>query len=114
MLHITVVIKVIAAQVGEDRRGKLQRGDAVLHQAVRGNFHRGERCPLPCQARKDVLNVNSRTGGVFRWDNFPQQAIAYGSHYRTGFAKQLRPLRQQLRRGGLTVSSGDAHQAQLF
>ena len=114
MFHITVVIEVIAAQVGEDRGGKLQRGYAMLHQPVGRDFHRGERRPLPCQAREYVLNINGRTGGVFRWDNFLQQAIAYGSHYRAGFPQQLRPLRQQLCRGGLAVSPGDAHQAQLF
>jgi hypothetical protein len=61
-----------------------------------------------------VLNINRRTGGVFRRDHFIQQAVAHGPHHRAGFAQQLRPLRQQLRGGGFTVGTGDANQTQLL
>ena len=43
-----------------------------------------------------MLNINRRTGGVFRRNNFVQQTVADRAHHRTGFAEQVGPLRQQL------------------
>ena len=114
VLHIAMVIQVIAAQVGEDRGGKLERRDAVLHQAVGRDFHRRHRRAFSHQACEHVLDINGRTGGVFRRDHFPQQAVAYGAHHRAGFAQQLAPLRNQLRGGGFAVSAGHANQMQAF
>src|SRR5690606_11257882 len=60
MLHITMIIKMIAAQISEYRCSKLMRRHAVLYQSVRRDFHRGEGRPLPCQTGKHVLHVYRR------------------------------------------------------
>ena len=113
MLHITMIIKMIATQVGKHRRGKLQRRNAMLYQTVRRNFHRGKGCPLPCQTGKNMLYVNCRAGGVFCWADFAQQAVTHGAHYRASFSQQLGPLRHQLRGGGFSVRARHANQTQL-
>ena len=113
MLHITVIIKMIAAQVGKHGSSKFQRRDAVLNQTVRRDFHRSKGCPLPCQTGKHMLYVYRRAGGVFRRAHFAQQAVTHGTHHRTGFTQQLGPLRHQLRGSGFTVRTRDAYQAQL-
>ena len=59
-----------------------------------------------------MLHVDRRAGGIFRWADFAQQAVADRAHHRAGFAQQLTPLRHQLRGGGFTVGPGDANQAQ--
>ena len=114
MFHITVIIEMIPAQVSKDRGGKLQRRYAMLHQTVGRDFHGSKRCPLPCEAGKHMLHIDRRASGVFRRNNFIQQTVTDRPHHRAGIAKQFGPLRQQLCRGGLAVSPGDAHQAQLF
>ncbi|MNP05198.1 hypothetical protein D3C76_971440 [compost metagenome] len=111
--HIAVIIEVIATQVGEYRRRKFQRGDAMLDQPVRRDFHRGKGCALPCQTRQHVLHVDRRTGGIFRRIHFAQQTVTDGTHHRAGFAQQFGPLRHQLRGGGFTVGARHANQTQL-
>ena len=113
VLHIAMIIKMVAAQVGKHGCSKFQRRDAVLYQTVRRDLHRGEGCALPCQTSKHVLYVNRRAGGVFRRAHFAQQTVTHGPHHRTGFTQQLGPLRHQLRGGGFTVRTRYANQTQL-
>ena len=42
-----------------------------------------------------MLNIDRLNRWYFCRDNFPQQAVTNGAHYRAGFAT-LAPLRQQL------------------
>ena len=114
VFHIAVIVEVVAAQVGKDRGGELERRGAVLDQAVRRDFHRGKGRALPFQGGKDVLHVNRRSGGVLRGNHFAQQAVADGAHHRRGFTQQLRPLGQQLGGGGFTVGTGNADKLQPF
>ncbi len=66
--------------------------------------------PRPA-ARKHVLDIDCRTGGIFRRNNLVQQTVADRSYHRTGFHQQVGPLCQQLRGRGFTVGTGDANQA---
>ncbi|CNT72091.1 Uncharacterised protein [Salmonella enterica subsp. enterica serovar Bovismorbificans] len=94
MRHIAMIIEMVAAQISKHGGGKFQRRHAMLHQAVRRDFHRAEGRALRNQTGQHMLNIHSGTGCVLRRDHFTQQSVTYRPHHCAGFAEQLAPLRQ--------------------
>ena len=109
--HRTVVVQVIARQVGEHRHIEVQRRDAALIQTVRGNLHgHGARAGL-LEVGQGRLHGDRIGRGVAAALQGIVEAGAEGTDDAAALAQQVEGLRHQLADAGLAIGAGDADQA---
>ena len=110
--HRTVIVEVIARQVGEHCHVEVQCGYAALLQAVGGNFHGHGASTGLLEVGKDGLHRYRIRRGVAAAFQSLMEAGTQGADDTATLAKQVQGLGQQLADAGLAVGAGDANQTQ--
>ena len=112
VVHVTVVIEMIARQVGQHRDVERRAVDAPLREAVRRHLHRARDCALLPVLRETLLQFDGVGRGVECRGERTREAVADGADD-GGLAAQLRQsLRDPVRHRGLAVGAGDADHVQ--
>ena len=109
----TVIIKMIATQVGKCGHRKRAAADAFLCQSMAGNFHHRITGTRSNHLRQQVVQQCGIGGGLWRRQALGPDAVIHRAQHADGFPGGLQDGFDDVSRGGLAVCSGNADQGQL-